>query len=134
MCVPETTLRGKGDAWCPCDMMEALAPATSHPTNISGTVHCARACLVRVALGGIWGGAAFHTWVPVEHKGGPPAGGRHPEAVSVEDLSPLESLRVSVSRGRPCTPWRVGNGGDQTGLGQLSRDREASAVILVTRG
>lgn len=59
MCVPETTLRGKGDAWCPCDMMEALAPATSHPTNISATVHCARACLVRVALGGIWGERHF---------------------------------------------------------------------------
>lgn len=66
--------------------------AAASMTNVSGTVRCPRAWL----LGGS-GRAAFHTWIPVGHKGGPPGGGGCPEAVSVEDLSPLQSLRVFMS-------------------------------------
>lgn len=106
--------------------------AAASMTNVSGTVRCPRAWL----LGGSGRGGISH----LDPRGAQRRASwrrrlpRGSERRGPEPFAKSPCLHVSVSRGRLCTPWRAGNGGDRTDLGQLPRDREASAVVLVTRG
>lgn len=106
--------------------------AAASMTIISGTVRCPRAWL----LGGSGRGGISH----LDPRGAQRRASwrrrlpRGRERRGSEPFAKSPCLHVSVSRGRLCTPWRAGNGGDRTDLGQLPGDREASAVVLVTRG